>query len=121
MTARMDASIKRALANEVREQAAKKRRGAQVIGGQDPDDREHLADQREREADERERLANLRDAVATRREHLADDRHRAANRRDWDADSRDRLADRRDLAADSREQALHQQARRLQTQPRISE
>ncbi len=100
--ARASDAVERAWAAEQREREGATRRSARA-GGQDPDERERLADLRERKADERDRLAGLREAAADERERLADRRQHAAEVRDHDADRRDFLADRRDVAADERD------------------
>jgi sulfite oxidase len=101
--ARTSDAVERAWAAQQRAREAEVRRSARASGLQDPDERERLADLRERNADERDRLAGLREAAANERDRLADQRQHAAERRDHDADRRDFLADRRDVAADERD------------------
>lgn len=63
-----DEAIQRAQAADERARAANARREARASSDQDPDERERLADLREREADERDRLADLREAAADERD-----------------------------------------------------
>jgi hypothetical protein len=67
-TAPADEAIQRAQAADERAHAAKARRESRAGDDQDPDERERLADLRERVADERERQADLREAAADERD-----------------------------------------------------